>query len=78
MNAAIIAGLLFRQTLERLPIDMRALGEMLGCVDDVIAALREYHQEAQWIERQRQHEGDRLAQAASDAPLSPLQAPGPA
>lgn len=34
MNAAIIAGLLFRQTLERLPIDMRALGEMLGCVDD--------------------------------------------
>ena len=69
MQSAIIAGLMFRHALERLPIDGRALSEMLGCVDDVVEALREYQQEAQWIERQRPSEAYGLVSAAPDAAL---------
>lgn len=64
MQTAIIAGLVFRHALERLVIDARALGEMLGCVDDVIEALRGYQEEMLL------HEAHGLAQAAADAPLS--------
>ena len=42
IRSAIIAGKLFRRTLETAPVDRRSLFEMLGCVDDVLAALREY------------------------------------
>lgn len=69
MQSAIVAGLLFRHTLERLPIDVRALSEMLGCVDDVVTALREYQQEAQWIERRRLREAYGLVSTAADATL---------
>lgn len=69
MRSAIIAGLMFRHALERLPLDCRTLGEMLGCVDDVVTALREYQEEAQWTERRRPREVDGLAAAAPDAAL---------
>ena len=78
MQHAIIAGLVFRRTLERLAVDPRALGEMLGCVDDVIEALRDYQMEAQWIERRQTHEARGLATAAPDAALPPMQAPAQA
>jgi hypothetical protein len=69
MQTAIIAGLMFRHALERLPLDMRALSEMLGCVDDIVTALREYQQEAQWSERRRLDEAYGLVSAAPNAAL---------
>ena len=69
MQSAIGAGLLFRHSLELLILDTRVLAEMVGCVDDVVQALREYHQEAQWIERQRLREADRLVSTTADATL---------
>ena len=72
MQSAIVAGLVFRRALERLAVDPRALSEMLGCVDDVVTALREYQQEAQWKERQLRYEGVGLVSAAPDAALPPV------
>jgi len=68
-NPAIMAGLLFRHTLERLPVDPRARVEMLACVDDVVTALREYQQEAQWLERLGADEADGLVSTAADEAL---------
>ena len=39
MQSAIVAGKLFRHTLERLPLDRRILADMLAAVDDLLAAL---------------------------------------
>ncbi len=47
MQSAIVAGKLFRHTLERLPLDLRILADMLAAVDDLLAALTDIDAEVQ-------------------------------
>lgn len=59
MRDATAAGQAFRRRLERLPVDVRTLGEMLACVDDILTALEELRAES-----------SDLVQAQADAALS--------
>lgn len=47
MQSAIVAGKLFRHTIERLPLDRRILADMLAAVDDLLAALTDIDAEVQ-------------------------------
>ena len=47
MQSAIVAGKLFRHTIERLPLDRRILADMLAAVDDLLAALTDIDTEVQ-------------------------------